>query len=427
MLALELALVVVLTLVNGVLAMSELAVVSSRPARLRTLADQGVRGANAALALGADPGRFLSTVQIGITLVGILAGAFSGATLGDRLSGWFADLGLPAPWAWVFGVGIVVGAITYLSLILGELVPKQLALRDPERVAARVAPAMTLLAKVSSPVVAVLDASGKAVLALLGRKDEGDKRVTEEEIKTLVAEAETAGVLEPGEREMISGVMRLGDRPVRAVMTPRLDVETIDLSAPLAETIALVQASAHSRFPVHSGDPEEIIGILAARDLVGRVITKPKELEALVKSAPIIPESVDALDVVAILKRSAVHIGLVHDEYGHFVGVVTSADILASIVGDFATEEGAAEQGIVRRDDGTLLVAGWLAADEFADTLGLTLPENRTYETAAGFLIDVFGRLPEVGDRVGLQHWDFEVLDLDGRRIDKFLATRRGG
>jgi putative hemolysin len=427
MLALELTLVVVLTLVNGVLAMSELAVVSSRPARLKTLADQGVRGANAALALSSDPGRFLSTVQIGITLVGILAGAFSGATLGDRLSVWFADLGMPAPLASVFGVGIVVGAITYLSLILGELVPKQLALRDPERTAARVAPAMTLLAKVSAPLVAVLDASGKAVLALLGRKDEGDKRVTEEEIKTLVAEAETAGVLEPSEREMISGVMRLGDRPVRAVMTPRVDVETIDLSAPLAEAIALVQASAHSRFPVHGDDPNEIMGILAARDLVGRTITKPKDLEALIKSAPIIPDSVDALDVVAILKRSAVHIGLVHDEYGHFVGVVTSADILASIVGDFATEEGAAEKGIVRRDDGTLLVAGWLAADEFAETLGLTLPENRTYETAAGFLIDVFGRLPDVGDRVGLQHWDFEVLDLDGRRIDKFLATRRDG
>jgi putative hemolysin len=425
MLALELALVIAFTLVNGVLAMSELAVVSSRPARLRTLADQGVTGAEAALALSAEPGRFLSTVQIGITLVGILAGAVSGATLGDRLSDWFAAQGLPVAWATVLGVGLVVGAITYLSLILGELVPKQLALRDPERVACRVAPAMVVLAKVSSPVVAVLDASGKAVLALLGRKDDGDKRVTEEEIKTLVAEAETAGVLEPGERQMISGVMRLGDRPVRAVMTPRLDVEMVDLTAPLAETIAMMRESGHARFPAHKGDADEIIGVLAARDLVGVVVSKPKDLEALVKPAPIIPESVDALDVVAILKRSALHIGLVHDEYGHFVGVVTSADILASIVGDFADEGGAAEQGIVRRDDGTLLVSGWLAADEFADTLGLTLPESRTYETAAGFLIDVFGRLPDVGDRVGLQHWDFEVLDLDGRRVDKFLATRR--
>src|SRR5689334_11012549 len=229
MLYLELGIVTVLIITNGLLSMSELAIVSSRPARLAALVEKNVTGSRRALALASDPGKFLSTVQIGITLVGVLSGAFSGATLGQRLTSWLIELGLSASIADVLGVGVVVTAITYATLIVGELVPKQLALRDPESIAVRVAPALDRLARISLPLVVVLDVSGKIILALLGRSDTAEDRVSEDEIHHVVKEAESAGVLEPGEREMIAGVMRLGDRPVGAVMTPRGDVDAIDL------------------------------------------------------------------------------------------------------------------------------------------------------------------------------------------------------
>jgi putative hemolysin len=428
MLYVEVAFVFVLTLINGGLAMSELAVVSARPARLRAMAERRVSGANRALALAGDPGRFLSSVQIGITLVGILAGAVSGATLGDRLSGWLMAQGVPSQWAYVIGVGLVVTAITYVSLIIGELVPKQLALKNPERIACAVAPAMMMLARIASPVVWILDRSGKVLLSILGSSADGDQRVTDEEIRTIVAEAEHAGVLEPGEREMIAGVMRLGDRPVRQVMTPRFDVDSIDLSQPAAEIMRQVAESHHSRFPAHEGDPDEVIGIIWVKDLIAlKRPVRSADIRAIVREAPVIPDTMDALDVVETFKRSTVHIGLVHDEYGDFQGIVTSSDILEAIVGTFATEEGSPEQAVVTREDGSLLVAGWMQADEFAEALGIVVPQERPYDTVAGFLIDAFGRLPEVGDHIRVQNWRFEIMDLDGRRIDKVLASRPHG
>ena len=425
MVYLELLLVFILTLINGSLAMSELAVVSSRPARLKSMAERGVSGANRALALAADPGRFLSSVQIGITLVGVLSGAVSGATLGERLSDWLMTQGVPYNWAGIIGVGVVVTGITYLSLIIGELVPKQLALKNPERIACTVAPAMMWIARIAAPIVWVLDRSGRLVLTLLGQAAESEQRVTDEEIRTIVAEAENAGVLEPGERDMIAGVMRLGDRPVRQVMTPRFEIDMVDLSDKPAEIMRLIRESQHSRFPVHEGNPDEVTGILWVKDVfdAGRS-PKIADLRSLVKHAPIIPDTMDALDVVETLKKSSVHMGLVHDEYGHFQGVVTSSDILEAIVGSFATEEGAPEPAVVTREDGSMLIAGWMQADELAETLGLVLPDSRSYDTAAGFLIDAFGRLPEVGDHIIVHNWRFEVVDLDGRRIDKILASR---
>lgn len=425
MLYLEILLVFILIVINGSLAMSELAVVSARPARLKAMADRGVRGARTALGLAADPGRFLSSVQIGITLVGILSGAVSGATLGARLGSTLIEQGLPSQWAYVAGVGIVVSAITYVSLIVGELVPKQLALRNPERIAASVAPAMVLIARIAAPVVWVLDRSGKLVLAIIGQNAASEQRVTDEEIRTIVAEAEHAGVLEPGEREMIAGVMRLGDRPVRQVMTPRFEVDSIDFSDSPAEIMTFIRESEHSRFPVHEDNPDEVIGILWVKDVLdaGRS-PKIADLRALVRQAPIIPDTMDALDVVEILKGSDVHMGLVHDEYGHFQGIVTSLDILEAIVGSFSTGEGPPAPAIVTREDGSLLIAGWLQADELAETLGIVLPEPRHYDTAAGFLIESFGRLPSVADHIDIQNWRFEIVDLDGRRIDKILASK---
>src|SRR5215210_3607637 len=294
MLPAELGIVTILIIINGLLSMSELAIVSSRPARLAGLVEKGVKGSRRALALASDPGKFLSTVQIGITLIGVLSGAFSGATLGLRLTAWLVELGVSQVLADTVGVGAVVTVITYASLIVGELVPNQIALRDPESVAVRVAPAMVLLSKISLPLVWVLDRSGKALLWLLGHRGEADERVSEEEIRTLVMEAENAGVLEPGEKEMIAGVMRLGDLPVGAVMTPRHEVSMINLADPAPTIYKALLNSNHSRFAVFEGNREHAVGIVQAKDMLDAYLAGQKpDIRQLIRDAPVIPESVD--------------------------------------------------------------------------------------------------------------------------------------
>ncbi len=425
MLSLELAIVLALIIVNGLLSMSELAVVSSRPVRLALLAEKGVSGAQRALALAADPGKFLSTVQIGITLVGVLSGAFSGATLGQRLTQELIEIGVSPGVADVLGVGIVVTIITYATLIVGELVPKQVALRDPESIAVRVAPVLDLLAKISLPLVVLLDVSGKLLLALLGRSGEAEERISEEEIHHLVKEAENAGVLEPGEKEMIAGVMRLGDRPVGAVMTPRTDVDVIDLNDDPKIIREKFAESPHSRLPVSDGDRDHPIGVLQAKDVLAAYLrNETPDFRGLVREVPIIPASVDARDVIAILKVAPVHMGLVHDEYGTFEGVVTAADILESIVGAFSSERGPPEPAYVRRADGSYLISGWMPVDEFAELLSVPVTGDRSYHTVAGLVLKHFGVLPQVGDWFELDRWRIEVVDIDGRRIDKILATK---
>jgi putative hemolysin len=425
MLYIELAIVVALILLNGVLALAELAIVSSRRARLQALVDRGVGGSRRAVALATNPGRFLSTVQIGITLVGVLSGAFSGATFGLHLAEWFVALGLRAGVAEALGVGLVVAVITYLSLVIGELVPKQIALRDPEKIAVRVAPAMTVMATVASPIVSFLDFSGRAVLRALGYEDKPVHQVTDEEIRSLMAEAETAGVLEPGERAMIAGVMRLGDRPVRAIMTPRREVDMLNLIDDPDELRRTIVESVHSRLPAYAGTPEEMLGVVQAKDLLDRYLRGERpDLRAQVRPAPNVPDTADALDVLDVLKGSPVHMALVHDEYGQFEGIVTNADILEAIAGAFRTDEGSVEPEALRRDDGSWLISGSMPADEMADRLSITLPPDRSYHTAAGFVLSEVGHLPEVGESFHSHSWRFEVVDLDGRRIDKILASR---
>lgn len=420
----EILIVVALTVINGLLAMSELAVVSSRPARLKVLSDQGSKGAATAIRLAEHPGRFLSTVQIGITLVGVLSGAFSGATLGARLSQWLMEQGFSNAVSDGLGVGTVVVAITYLSLIIGELVPKQIALRDPERVAARVAPMMSFLSRIGAPLVFLLDISGKAVLALLGQKGESEERVTEEEVRTIIAEAETAGVLERDEREMISGVMRLADRSARALMTPRREVEVIDLSDTAEEIRAQVRASKRSRLPVQDGESDAIVGVIVVKDMVDFLSSGGTEdLRALVQEAPVVMDTANALLVLREIKSSRVHMALVFDEYGHFEGIITPGDVLEAITGVFQ-EEDEDEPPIVTRADGSYLVAGWMQVDEFSHELGIHIPRDADFQTVAGFILAELNHLPNVGEFFEKGHWRFEVVDLDGRRIDKVLVSR---
>lgn len=421
---LEIATVLVLTVLNGLLAMSELAVVSSRPARLKVLADQGSKGAQTARRLAENPGRFLSTVQIGITLVGVLSGAFSGATLGVRLAEWLESVGMAPNAADAAGVGLVVVSITYLSLIVGELVPKQIALRDPERIAVRVAPSMALLSRIAAPLVWLLDTSGKAVLALLRQRGETSERVTEEEVKTIIAEAESAGVIESEEKDLIAGVMRLADRAAKALITPRRDVELIDLSHDLAAIRTQVRATRRSRLPVQDGDADTIIGVALVKDLAQALAERDEvNVRDFVLDAPIVSDRTRALDVLKAMQGSIVHMALVFDEYGHFEGVVTSGDILEAIAGVFL-EEGEDEPDYVVRDDGSYLVSGWMPVDEFADKIGAPVDRSADYLTVAGLVLNHLNRLPEVGECFHVGNWKFEVVDLDGRRIDKVLVTR---
>ncbi len=421
----EILIVAILTLVNGLLSMSELAVVSSRPARLKVLAAEGRRGAQVALKLQENPGKFLSSVQIGITLVGVLSGAFSGATLGDRLGLALVGAGVDAGLAMPLGVGIVVVIITYLSLIIGELVPKQIALRDAEGVAARVAPLMAFIASIGAPIIWVLDVSGKLVLRLLGQSGESEERVTDEEVKTIIAEAESAGVLESEERHMISGVMRLADRSARGLMTPRLDVEYVDLSDSQDEILSQLRQIRHSVVPVQDGSTDSIIGVIVRKDLVDALFTgEPLDIRAMVKQAPVVMDRSSAIDVLKAIRNSVVHLALVFDEYGHFEGIVTPGDILEAITGAFQEEEGEGEAAFTVRADGSFLVSGWMQADEFEERIGVPVPKDAKFETVAGYVLAQLNHLPVVGEVFERGHWRFEVMDLDGRRIDKVLVSR---
>jgi putative hemolysin len=416
----EILIVVALILVNGVLAMSELAIVSSRPARLKVLADAGSRGAAIALKLAADPGRFLSSVQIGITLVGVLSGAFSGATLGVRLAEALTEAGMSRALAQTLGVGGVVVAITYLSLIFGELVPKQIALRAPEASAARIAPLLNLISIVAAPLVWLLDKSGKLVLALLGQSGAADRGVTDEEIRIVLSEAHSAGVMEKAETEMIAGVMRIADRTARGLMVPRHEVETVDVSETAAEIIRRFRDTGHSRLPVRDGNPDNIIGVLKSRDFLDADGSAP-DTRALLIEAPVVRDGMAALDVLETLRGAPAHMVLVYDEYGHFEGIITPMDVLEAIAGEFPEGE-EAEAKVAVRDDGSLLVAGWMPVDEFAERLDLSLDQDRDFETVAGLIIERMGRLPALGEHIAIGPWRIEVVDLDGRRIDKVLV-----
>ena len=420
----ELIITFALILLNGCFALSELSLVSSRKSRLKAMVDSGARGARTALDLAENPGRFLSTIQIGITLVSLLAGAFSGAALSGGMGQRPLGLGAPERHSGPPAFALVVGGITFLSVVVGELVPKQLALRDPEGIACKVAPFMAVLSKIAAPFAVLLDVSARLVMRLLGRSSPPDSTITEEEIRTIVAEAETAGVIEGDERRMIAGVLRLGDRSARALMTPRTEVDFIDLRLDRDEIVKKFVNMRHSRLPAAEGGVENIVGVIEVRDLLRSLARgETPELRAQVKPAPIVPDTLDALDTLEVLRTADVPMALVHDEYGHFEGIVTPADVLDAIAGALQSDQSEEREEAVRRGDGSWLIDAAMPVDEFGDLLGLKLPERRDYETAAGFIIERLQRLPATGDYFEEQGWRFEVVDLDGRRVDKLLVT----
>ena len=422
----DVAVIIALFALNGFFSMSELAIVQARRARLQAMAKAGRRGAATALTLGEDPGKFLSSAQIGITLIGILAGAYSGETLGGPVGERLAALGVEADTARRLGLVLVIAATTYVSLVIGELVPKQLALRAAEPIAAATAPFMAGLARVAAPLVWLLDRSSAFVLLAFGRPRAAAQNVTAEEVQMVVAEATASGTIDEGERQMISGVMRLAERTVRGIMTPRTEVEWLDASASEAETRARLLATPHTRLIVADGTVDTIVGVVEARDLLARLLGgEALDLRAAAIRAPVIPDVTDASDAIAVLQSGAVPLALVHDEYGHFEGIVTPSNLLAAIAGAFRSDLDGDEDGLaVKRDDGSWLIAGAMPADEMADLLDLRLPEDRDYETAAGYVLAALRHFPATGESFTAGDWRFEVVDLDGRKIDKLLVAR---
>ncbi len=428
----DVAIIFALVLVNGVFAMSELAIVSARRARLEAMARARVRGAQAALNLAADPGKLLSTIQIGITLIGIVAGAYSGASLGGPVAERLEMLGIGPVIAETIALAIVIGLTTYASLVIGELVPKQLALRSPEAIAVVIAAPMEWLSRAAAPFVWLLGSSSAFIFWLMRLRRDGADNVTAEELHMIVAEASKSGVIEEHERSIISGVVRLADRPVREVMTPRTAVEWIDATLDEAGIRVALMAANHSRLPVAQGSVDAVIGVVQARDIALALIRgEPLNLSALMREAPVVLDQIDAMDALDALRTAEVPMALIHDEYGHFEGIVTPANLLAAIAGEFASDtDPDVEPSVVEREDGSLLVAGNMAADALAERLGISLPEDRDFATVAGLALSVFRHLPGEGEYFTEQGWRFEVVDLDGRRIDKLLVslvTREGG
>jgi len=429
---LDVLVILLLVALNGLFAMSELAIVSARRPRLRALARRGRKGAQTALDLGADPGRFLSTVQIGITLIGILAGAYSGASLGGPVGERLAELGIAPDTAGTLGFALVILLTTYASLVIGELVPKQFALRAPEGIATVMARPMLWLSRAIAPLGWALDRTSAGIFAILGLARESADHVTAEDLHLVVAEATTAGVLEESERAIISGVVRLADRPTREIMTPRTEVDWIDAGADEAALRAAALESAHSRLPVAEGSVDRIVGVVETRAIAAALLEGvPPDLKALMRPAPIVPDRMDAMNTLNVLRDAEVPVALVHDESGHFEGLVTPGDLLTALTGEFASNQDEdTDPPFVERDDGSWWVSGSVAADTLAEKLGLRLPEDRDYATVAGLALSVLRHIPEVGERFTFSGWRFEIVDMDGRKIDKLLASaiprRRG-
>ncbi len=426
MLVLQLSIILLLILLNGFFAMAEIALVSARPARLRPLADNGNAGAQAALELKADPSRLLATVQIGITVIAVLSGTFGEATLGDRLQQALAGgSGFAARYAHAIAMAVVVAGISYVSLILGELAPKRLALLRPERIAAGLARIMRVMARVGAPLEWFLSASADLVLRLLPLRSEGPAPVTDEEIRFMLREGAASGHIHQTETEIVSMALRLGDRRASAVMTPRTRIVWLDLDDPEAENRRRINDSPYSRFPVVQGGSQHVIGVVQAKDLLARCLAAlPFDLRAATRPPLYLPNTVTVLRVLEVFKSAAEPMALIVDEYGDLEGLVTPSDILEALVGDIPGT-GDTDQRVVRREDGTWLIDGLVGLDELKQLLGLTrlTGEDADFHTLGGYVMARLNRVPMIADRITADGWQLEVVDMDGRRVDRVLIS----
>jgi putative hemolysin len=422
----EVVLIACLLVLNGLLAMSEIAIVSARKARLRQQADSGDLGAAAALALAEEPTRFLSTVQVGITLVGILAGAFGGATIAEQIGAALQTYPPLAPYGEAIGLGVVVLAITYLSLIVGELVPKRVALNSPERIAARVARPMRLLSTVAGPLVSLLTVSTDVVLRLLQVRPSQEAAISEEEVRVLIAQGTEAGVFEEAERELVESAFELGETRVEELMTPRPLVAWFDADDAADAAWQKSLESSHSYYPVCRGELDQVVGVVSLRELAERLLAGQRPLLADLARQPLfIPEHLSAFRALEQFKQVGRRLALVLDEHGSIAGVLTPTDVLEALVGDLAPAEGEERIGPLRREDGTWLLDGLMPLDKVAETLELKhlgREEDVDVQTLGGLAMAALGRIPMAGDRFGWRGRVFEVLDMDGRRVDKVLA-----
>lgn len=419
----QLLVVAFLIFLNGFFAMSELAMMSSRRGRLEQMAEDRVRGAKAALRLIDDPTRFLSTVQVGITMVGVLAGAYSGATfaepLGDALKPTFGRFADPA------AVALVVAGITYFSLVIGELVPKRVALNNPERIAAMVAPFMNGLSLAGAPIVWLLRISTEAVIKLLRVPEKPQSTVTEEEVKSLIAEGTRTGIFHAAERDMIDGVLRLADRSVRSVMTPRVEIVWIDLDDPLETIQREIAESGHSRFPAGRRGLEELEGVVHTKDLLDQhARTGSFDVSSSIRQPLVVHEGTPVLRLLEMFRENPVHMAVVVDEYGVVEGIVTPTDILVAIAGDLPEEVGDIEQAAVQREDGSWLLDGMIGihdAERILERKGMRGEED--FETLAGFVLARIGQIPQAGEAFEWDGLKFEIVDMDGRRIDRVMVS----
>jgi putative hemolysin len=423
----EILSVLLLIVANGIFAGSEIAVVSARKVRLERMANQGNAKAKTALKLAKFPNDFLSTVQIGITLIGILSGAVGGATIAQRLKPFLETIPWLAPYSEGISLGIVVTLITYLSLVIGELMPKRMALSNPEQVACSVAKPMRLLSRITAPLVRLLSVSTDGLLKLFGISASEELPLTEEEIKVLIEQATESGTFEESEQEMVERVFRLGDRPIKAIMTPKLEIVWLDFDAPLEETERQVMESNHSRFPVSRGSLDNCLGILRGNNfLSARLRGQEIDLATMLQPSLYVPESTTALKILEQFKRTGVQIALVTDEYGSIEGLVTLNDLMQAIVGDIPSSEHWEEPMVIQRDDGSWLLDGLLSTDEVKDLLDKELlpgEETGYYHTLGGFVVTFLGHIPRSGDHFEWEGMRFEVMDMDGTRVDKVLVS----
>lgn len=425
----EVLIILVLILINGIFAGTELAILGAKRSRLEQQAEDGKRGAQMALRLQDDPSRFLASVQVGITLIGILTGAFGGATFAEQVAPLFREIPLTAPYADQLAFGLIVLIITYLSLVFGELVPKRIALIKTEAYASLVAPSMGLIARLSSPVVALLAHSTQFVLRLIGLGNTPEAQVTEEDIRALVREGAEGGSVEPQERQFIESIFKFSDRAVRHIMTPRRDVEMVEAEATLSSVLDELLESGYSRFPVYDGSPDQIVGTVHVRDLL--MLYQRQGGSAHVRevlSPPLyVPENSRASALLATFRKNRRHMAIVVGELGGIEGVVTLEDVLEEIVGEIDDEfDEASTEPVIRREDGSLLAEGSLGIDDVKSLLNVDeLPDEETYryDTLAGLVIALLGRIPATGDYVDWTDWRFEVVDMDGLRVDKVLIA----